>query len=41
MQTDTGIRRRGDGSIDTDYYLARASSARSRQAYHLLGMDRR
>ena len=32
---DNAIRRRPDGSIDADFYLARGRRARSRQAFTL------
>ena len=35
QQTDNAIRRHADGSIDTEYYLARGRVARSRQAHGL------
>lgn len=38
---DSTIRRRADGSIDTDYYLARGLAERSNQAHHLLGVASR
>ncbi len=34
---EDAIRRRADGSIDTDFYLARGRAERSRQAHHLFG----
>ncbi len=40
MLKDIGstIRRHADGSIDTDYYLARGRVERSRQAHHLMAV---
>jgi hypothetical protein len=38
---DNAIRRHADGSIDTDYYLARGLAERSHQAHHLLGIASR
>jgi hypothetical protein len=35
---DSAIRRHADGSIDTNYYLARGQAERSHQAHHLLGI---
>ena len=37
--TASSIRRRTDGSIDTDYYLARGRVERSHLAYNLLGVS--
>jgi hypothetical protein len=34
---DNAIRRHADGSIDTDFYLARCHLERSRQFYDLIG----
>ena len=39
--TESSIRRRADGSIDADYYLARGLAERSNQAHHLLGVESR
>lgn len=33
---DSAIRRHANGSIDTDYYLARGRLARSRQAHQMI-----
>ncbi len=38
---ESSIRRRADGSIDADYYLARGLAERSNQAHHLLGVASR
>lgn len=35
MHTETEIRRRKDGSIDTTYYMAKAHDARSAQAHQM------
>ncbi|MDP2620007.1 MAG: hypothetical protein Q8P46_07500 [Hyphomicrobiales bacterium] len=37
----TTIRRRADGSIDTDYYLARGRAARSKAAHKAMDRGRR